>query len=556
MHHAADREPLPVAPGEPHECRACDQRQGPFVRLGNRRHRRLAHRREAALVVLLLAFEHHGAAHRRHQPVLGRERHRGFAVAGRVRPHQLEHAVLRPQPGDVIGALGEPFCGLRRRAADRERLRLVREAREEAGEIGCGRAGLRQRTGGPGPRRVRQELVRARLDAVEHQIRQPRQPRAGLLETPGAGAEADRLRTMNPEERGVRLGLEHRQRLGERRCIVLSADERGGAHKLHDGPLLRVGPRRQDDAPRRLGGDDRADLDAGRNRLQCRDEPFGRIGQPRRAIDDQHQRGIGARRARCDLLHDQLVVAEAGREAAGRRIARNRDRLARAGEGAIVDRAGDAEQPVVDAARRQPRRRSRQRLLAFDPHAMAHVGRKREVAIDQRRQHQPCLGRTGQLERRGDADLELDGAAAGGNRECLRQHAIGALGGDEQRIALLAPLLHGDPLIGRAHLAPSAVGRFALLAADPQGGARHHAARRQRELQADLARDRFRIAELDRPFEIGDRVVAADRAVDARGDEVKPLQPSADLGAAVIVVELEVGEAGPACPSRTERAGR
>src|SRR5207302_7144949 len=60
---------------------------------------------------------------------------------------------------------------------------------------------------------------------------------------------------------------------------------------------------------------------------------------------------------------------------------------------------------------------------------------------------------------------------------------------------------------------------------------------------AGLARDRLGIAELDRPFEIGDRVVAADRAVDARGDEVKPLQPSADLGAAVVVVELKVSEA-------------
>src|SRR5262249_49638633 len=57
-----------------------------------------------------------------------------------------------------------------------------------------------------------------------------------------------------------------------------------------------------------------------------------------------------------------------------------------------------------------------------------------------------------------------------------------------------------------------------------------------------LAVDRGRVLELDRPFEIGDEVIAADRAIDAGGGEIEPLHATADTGAAVIVIELRVGE--------------
>jgi len=39
----------------------------------------------------------------------------------------------------------------------------------------------------------------------------------------------------------------------------------------------------------------------------------------------------------------------------------------------------------------------------------------------------------------------------------------------------------------------------------------------QRELQARLAIDQRRVLELDGPFQIGDEIVAADRAIDAGG---------------------------------------
>jgi len=293
--------------------------------------------------------------------------------------------------------------------------------------------------------------------------------------------------------------------------------------------------------PQRLRRDDRADLGAGRNRVEGRDDPGGGAVEPRRAVDDQQQ-GRGRRRsARRHVLQDQLAVANLRRAIAGDRVAIDRDRLARAGKIAVTDAAGDAERAAVDAAHRQACHGCRQRLLAFDPHAMADVGPDREVAIDQRRERQARLRRLDDVQRRADAELELDGAVRG-HRERLGQHAIGAFAGDQQRIA---PLLHRDPLIGGANVAAPAIGGLALLAVDPQCGARHHAARRQRQLQTRLARDRLGIAEFDRPFEIGDGVVAADRAVDARGGELQSLHSSADLCAAVVVVELDVGENGP-----------
>jgi len=95
---------------------------------------------------------------------------------------------------------------------------------------------------------------------------------------------------------------------------------------------------------------------------------------------------------------------------------------------------------------------------------VAHVGREREIAIDDRGQRQACLGRLRHLERRGDAEPELDRATVAGHRKRLCQDAIAAFGGDEQRIT---PLLHRDPLIGRSNLAAAAVGRLTLLAVDP-----------------------------------------------------------------------------------------
>jgi hypothetical protein len=64
--------------------RTGDERKRPFVRFRNGRHAGRVDRRQAGLVVLLLRFQHHRTADRRHQLILGGERNALGAIASKA----------------------------------------------------------------------------------------------------------------------------------------------------------------------------------------------------------------------------------------------------------------------------------------------------------------------------------------------------------------------------------------------------------------------------------------------------------------------------------------
>ena len=75
-------------------------------------------------------------------------------------------------------------------------------------------------------------------------------------------------------------------------------------------------------------------------------------------------------------------------------------------------------------------------------------------------------------ERCGDAEADFHGAALGGYRKALHEHAVGAGGGHEDGVAALG---NGHLLIGGTDLTASGEGGFAFFAINPKGQARDHA---------------------------------------------------------------------------------
>ncbi|MFO1061869.1 MAG: hypothetical protein U1E53_33475 [Dongiaceae bacterium] len=259
------------------------------------------------------------------------------------------------------------------------------------------------------------------------------------------------------------------------------------------------------------------------------------------AVQHDHQRGRRRHRLRRDGLQD------AGARPGGPGRARRR-RPARAGvrpagrhqprpaarEVAVRHVAAGPEGAVRGGVGGEGGIGEDQPAAALDPDGVAGRGRDREVAVDDggQRQARPVAGR--QRQRRGDAEAQPQ-PAAGRHREGLHQNAVGAGGGHQQRVA---PTLH-HALIGPAGDRARGDGGLALLAVDPQGGARDDAARRQRQAHAPFGGPGRVVAQLQGPFEVGDRIVGRHRAVDPRALERQPGDPPAHRGTALVRVEVE-----------------